>query len=147
MKYGTVGLRVKLQSGKVTASEAWRNPKLTGYFATPVIAGKDHLYLITTTLTQQGPESALRCVEAKTGKELWARGGVGDYHAGLLRTGDDKLLLLDDGGTLRLLEPNPKEYRELAVSKVCGPTFVNPALANGRLYVRDDKAVTCVPVK
>jgi outer membrane protein assembly factor BamB len=147
MKHGTLGLRVKLQNGKLTASAAWRNPKLTAYFATPVLAGKDHLYLVSTALTAQGPESALRCVEVKTGKELWVRDGIAGYHAGLLSTGDGKLLLLDDGGTLRLLEHNPKEYRELAVAKVCGPTFVNPALTNGRLYVRDDKAVTCLPLK
>jgi hypothetical protein len=47
----------------------------------------------------------------KTGKELWNRPEVGKYHATLLRTGDDKLLMLGDGGELALLDPNDKEYR------------------------------------
>ena len=31
---------------------------------------------------------------------LWTKPKVGKYHAALLRTGDDKLLMLDDGGDL-----------------------------------------------
>jgi hypothetical protein len=43
-----------------------------------------------------------------------------------------------------LLQPDPKEYKELARSKVCGKTWAHPALANGLLYLRDEKDVLCV---
>jgi hypothetical protein len=46
---------------------------------------------------------------------------------------------------LRLLEHDPKTYHELAKAQACGSTFVTPALANGRLYVRDVKGVACLP--
>jgi hypothetical protein len=75
---------------------------------------------------------------------LWSKTPVGEYHASLLRTGDDKLLFLDDAGNLMLLEPNLKEYKELARAKVCGKTWAHPALADGRLYVRDDKELICL---
>ena len=52
--------------------------------------------------------------------------------------------MLEEAGGLVLLEPNPKEYKELASSKVCGETWVHPALANGRLYVRDAREVICL---
>ncbi len=146
MKNGTLALRVARKGDKLEATEAWRNPALTCYFATPVPVGKDQLYLVTTAVTPMRAVSALRCVDVKTGKELWSRADVADYHAGLIRTGDDKLLLLAESGTLKLIDANRKAYRELASAKVCGPTFVVPALANGRLYARDDKAVTCVQV-
>jgi hypothetical protein len=116
---------------------------LNCYFSTPVPVGKDHVYLVTGGLLPP-PKVTLRCVETATGKELWNRTGVGKYHASLLRTGDDKLLLLDDGGNLVLLDPNPKEYRELARSPVCGGTWVHPALSDGRLYVRDEKELICL---
>jgi outer membrane protein assembly factor BamB len=145
IKYGTIATRLTVKDGKPVTAEAWHNPDLTAYFATPVLAGKDHLYAVTTT-TQPQPESALRCVDVKTGKVLWSKDKIAYYHAGLLRTGDGKLLLLDDSGKLLLLDANPKEYRELARAKVCGPTFAAPALADGRLYVRDDQAVTCLRV-
>jgi hypothetical protein len=85
-------------------------------------------------------------VETKTGKELWKKEKIGKYHAALLRTGDDKLLMLDDFGNLTLLDPNPKEYKELSRSKVCGATWAHPALADGRVYLRDDKELICVEV-
>lgn len=75
---------------------------------------------------------------------MWKRPKTGRYHAALLKTGDDKLLLLDDNGDLALFQPNPKEYQELARSKVCGRTWAHPALADGRLYLRDETDLICV---
>jgi len=142
-KAGGVGVRLTHAEGKTTAGEAWKNADLTGYFSTPVVCGKEHLYMVTTTLLPQ-PTTTLRCVAVQTGKEAWNEPKVGFFHAGLLRTGDSRLLLLDDAGLLRLLEHDPKGYRELARAKVCGSTFSNPALANGRLYVRDNMGVACM---
>jgi outer membrane protein assembly factor BamB len=62
----------------------------------------------------------------------------------LIRTGDDKLLFLDDASNLMLLDPNPQEYRELARSPVCGKTWAHPALADGCLFVRDEKELLCL---
>jgi hypothetical protein len=121
----------------------WKNPALTCYFATPVPVGKDHLYLVTGELALN-PQSSLRCVEVKTGKELWSKPKVGKYHAALLRTADDKLLMLSDSGDLVLLDPNPKEYKELARSKVCGQAWAHPALSGGKLYLRDEKELICL---
>jgi len=105
--------------------------------------GKDHLYMVTGRMLPP-PQVTLHCVETKTGKDLWTKGGIGKYHAALLRTAGEKLLLLDDTGNLVLLDPDPKAYRELARAKVCGSTWAHPALANGKLYVRDDKELICL---
>jgi hypothetical protein len=83
-------------------------------------------------------------VDLGTGKERWHKDGIGYYHTGVVRTGDNHLLILDDGGKLRLAEATPTAYRELCSAKVCGGTFSVPALANGRLYARDDKEVLCI---
>jgi outer membrane protein assembly factor BamB len=143
MKQGTVAVRPTRKDGKWEVTPAWKNGDLAGYFSTPVLAGRDTLYLVTVAVLPQ-PEATLRCVDGKTGRELWNKPGIGHYHAALLRTGDDKLLVLDDSGNLTLLAHDPKGYRQLARSKVCGPTFGSPVLANGRLYVRDDKEVICL---
>ncbi len=110
------------------------------YFSTPVPVG-DQLYLVTGQVFP--PKAALRCVEGKSGKELWKKENVGKYHATLMRTGDDKLLMLKEDGDLVLLEASAKEYVELAKAKVCGTTWAHPALSDGRLYVRDDKELSC----
>jgi outer membrane protein assembly factor BamB len=145
--YGSVGLRLKTKEGKPAADKVWKKDDLTCYFSTPVPVGKEHIYLVTGTPPQgfgTKPEATLHCIEAATGKGLWKRPKVGKYHASLLRTGDDKLLLLEEAGQLVLLDPSPKQYRELARAKVCGDTWAHPALADGQLYVRDDKEVICL---
>jgi outer membrane protein assembly factor BamB len=143
--YGSVGLRLETKDGKPSATQAWKNDALTCYFSTPVAVGQDYLYLVTGTKPPAlFPQATLHCIEAKTGKELWHKSKVGKYHASLLRTGNEKLLMLEEGGNLVLLDPDPKEYRELARSKICGETWAHPALANGRLYVRDAKEIICL---
>jgi hypothetical protein len=148
ISYGSAGLKLSTKDGKPAAGEAWTNPTLTSYFTTPVAVGKKHLYLVTGKLAYGGrrapPRADLHCVEAATGKILWKREKVGRYHAGLMRTGDGKILMLEDQGDLVLVDPSPKEYRELARAKVCGATWSHPALADGKLYVRDNKEVLCL---
>lgn len=143
--YGGVGL--KLESPAKLGEKLWHDQDLTCYFSTPIAIGKE-LYIVTGTKPPAlFNQATLHCLDLATGKKLWTGRKVGSYHAALLRTGDDKLLLLEEAGNLVLLEPNPKEYRELARAKICGNTWAHPALADGRLYVRDDKELICVELK
>ncbi|MHB1426977.1 MAG: PQQ-binding-like beta-propeller repeat protein [Gemmataceae bacterium] len=145
--YGSVGLTLTTKDGRLAVAEAWKKKELTSYFSTPVAVGKEHIYMVTGMIAGPltKPSADLHCIEAKTGKELWKKAKIGTYHASLMRTGDDKLLMLTDGGELVLLEPNGKEYRELARSKVSGPnTWAHPALVNGQFYVRDEKDIRCL---
>ena len=136
---------METKDGKPGATQVWKNDALTCYFSTPVAVGPDHLYLVTGSKPlASSPQATLRCIEARTGKELWHKSKVGKYHATLLRTGDQKLLMLEEAGNLVLLDPDPKEYRELARAKVCGETWAHPALVDGRLYVRDAQEVICL---
>lgn len=140
---GSVGLRLGQKDDRPAATQVWKNPALSCYFSTPVVVGAEHVYMVTGTIVPP-PSATLRCVELKTGKELWQKPKVGRYHAALLRTGDSKLLMLEDTGSLVLLEPNATAYRELARAKVCGHTWAHPALADGRLYLRDDRELLCL---
>jgi outer membrane protein assembly factor BamB len=144
---GAIGLKLTEKDGKFTAKEEWRNKALTCYFSTPVVVG-DHLYLIKGS-TKKG-EIALNCIDPKTGKVAWEKPALGEFHAALLRcgpAGKEKLLMLDDGGELTLFEPDAKEFKPLAKSKVCGKTWAHPALSDGRLYLRDEKELICIELK
>lgn len=141
--YGSVGLRLASKEGKPTASQVWKNSVLSCYFSTPVPVGGKQLYMVTGSILPP-PQATLRCVDPETGKELWSKPRIGKYHASLLRTGDDRLLIVDDAGHLILLAPSPKEYTELARTKVCGETWAHPALAHGKLYLRDHKELMCL---
>jgi outer membrane protein assembly factor BamB len=152
--YGGLGLRMAEGLPGPKVSQAWFKPELTCYFSTPVAVGKDHLYIVTGTkpslagllpgAKKQPTQADLHCVEASTGKTMWTRSKVGTYHASLARTGDDKLLLIEEAGNLVLVDPDPKEYRELARAKICGNTWAHPAIADGRLFIRDNNDLVCV---
>lgn len=141
---GMVAVRVAQKDGKPTPTQVWKNPTLTCYFSTPLPVGKDHLFAVTGVASLSNAVATLRCVDLATGKELWNKPKVGKYHAALLRPTDGNVLMHDDQGELHLLAPNAKEYQELARSKACGPTWAHPAVAGGKIYVRDSKELVCL---
>jgi len=143
MTNGTTAVRITQQDEKIATSNLWQEKDLAGYFSSGASADRKRLYLITNTLAPL-PSATLACVDLSTGKELWKKAGIGYFHAGIIRTGDGKLLILDDSGFLKLVDSDPKEYRELCKAKVCGGTLVSPAFAGGRLFARDDKEVVAV---
>jgi outer membrane protein assembly factor BamB len=114
-----------------------KNGDLNCYFSTPVAVG-DHLYMLNGILAIN-PSITLRCVDAGTGKVLWEKPNVGKYHAALIHTKDGKLIMLDDNGYLMLIQPDAKELKVLAKSKVCGATWAHPALSDGFVVIRDEK--------
>jgi outer membrane protein assembly factor BamB len=140
--FGGMGLKLDEVDGKPSAKKLWTKSNLNCYFATPVGVEKDTLYMVTGSLFKK--TAVLNCVNAADGATLWSRGKVGTYHASLLRTGDNKILMVEEAGSLVLLEHNRKEYSELSRTKICGNTWAHPALANGRFYIRDAKNLVCV---
>src|SRR5262249_33650200 len=76
--YGRAALRVESKDGKPGASEVWKNSALTCYFSTPVAVGKEHVYMVTGNILPP-PSVTLRCVEVKTGKEVWNQPRIGKY--------------------------------------------------------------------
>lgn len=142
---GTVGLKLDHTGAIPKASKVWHEKDLTCYFSTPVAVGKDHLFLVACTPPPVlASKATLHCVDAATGKSAWKRENVGSFHASVLRTGDGKVLLLEEKGNLVLVDPDPKEYRELARGKICNNTWAHPAVADGRLFIRDGQHLYCV---
>ena len=135
---GLVCFDIAKDSGGFKAAEAWANTDLKINLATPVLLD-GHLY-------SQGAGKDYVCANAKTGKTEWSQAGFGlgkkDY-ASTIVVGKNLLVLTEDG-TLLLLSANPEKYTELARVQVCGNTWSHPAYANGKLFVRDGRALQCI---
>ena len=88
---------------------------------------------------------SLRCVELKTGKVLWNVDGFG---AGTVTLAGDRLLLMRENGELVIAPASPKEFKPLAHSPLL-PAVVRayPALADGKLYVRNEHTLGCFSLK
>jgi outer membrane protein assembly factor BamB len=142
---GSVCLKVTEKEGKQSVETVWKDPQLTCYFSTPIPISKEHMLVVVGKIFP--PQYAtIHCIEIATGKKTWTKEKIGTYHASLLRLGDGKILMLNDSGSLKLLEPNTKEYKESASAKLFearGDAWAHPAFSNGKLYVRDAKELIC----
>jgi outer membrane protein assembly factor BamB len=86
-------------------------------------------------------DAILACLDLQTGKQSWKDGRYG--HGQVLLAGD-LLLVQAETGAVALVDPNPKEFRELGrLDALHSKTWNNPALAGSRLLVRNDQEAVC----
>jgi hypothetical protein len=50
-------------------------------------------------------------------------------------------------GELVIVEATAEGFRETARARVLGMTRQAPVIANGRLYLRDDREIVCIDVR
>lgn len=81
-------------------------------------------------------EGILSCLDVNTGARKW-KGGRYGYGQVILASGH--LIVLSDTGELALVKASPSEYSEVArFAALEGKTWNYPAIAGGRLFVRND---------
>jgi hypothetical protein len=72
---------------------------------------------------------------------LWNKDGIS---CGSLIVADGELLVMSEDGALRLVEATPDGYRERAKATLLRrPCRAQIALADGRLFARDNKRLGC----
>lgn len=88
----------------------------------------------------------LKCIELKTGKQMWRQGGLG---MGGLIVADKKLIVLTERGELTVVATNPSRYQEISRAKILdGSCWTDPVLANGKIYARSHEGtLICMDVK
>jgi outer membrane protein assembly factor BamB len=135
---GAVLLRVRTDG----ADEVWKGDDvLSNHYGTSVERG-GYLYGFDG---RQEEGAQLRCVELKTGKVRWTKERFG---CGSMIWADGNLIVLGENGDLVLIEATPEAYREKALSPVLSAQCrAGLALADGRLYARDDHKLICWNLK
>jgi outer membrane protein assembly factor BamB len=130
--YGSGGVLLRLKP-RGNPEVVWKSLAMQNHFSTSVLF-QGHLYGFSL--------ARLRCVEFKTGKVKWDKAGLGK---GSLLIADGHLIVLGEEGTLVLAEATPKAYVEKARSQVLeGTCWSVPVLANGTLYVRNEKRLVAL---
>ena len=106
-----------------------------------VVYYNDHLYGFHG---RQERGCDLRCVELKTGKVKWSFPGL---RAGSVTLAGKELLILTERGELVRGLASPNAFRPTARVQLMGATVrAYPALANGKLYVRNGRELVCIQV-
>jgi outer membrane protein assembly factor BamB len=92
-------------------------------------------------------DGILKCVDLRRGEERWSGRGVGK---GCVLYADGHLIVLSEDGTLSLVEATPAGFREKGkMQKILqgSDCWSLPALAGGRLYLRDHNQLICLDVR
>jgi outer membrane protein assembly factor BamB len=120
----------------------YTNKVLYNHLSPGVVLG-DYLYSFNGEAKK---DTDFRCLHLPTGELKWA---CKDPAFGSLMLAGDKLIVLSEKGALLLGQASPEEFKPLARAKVLsGLCWTPPALADGRLYVRNAKgALLCLEVK
>ena len=86
-------------------------------------------------------EGILTCLDVETGERKW-KGGRYGYGQVILASGH--LIIITEQGELVLVKATPDQQTELAkFSAIEGKTWNYPAIANGRLLVRNQTQMAC----
>lgn len=129
---GTRSLAVSRGAAGWTVSERWSTARLKPKF-NGVVIHDGHVFGLD--------EGILVCLDLATGERRWKGGRYG--YGQLLLLGD-RLLVVTEAGDLVLVAASPDGHRELArVPGLGGKSWSHPALARGRLYLRNASQAAC----
>ena len=131
---GLIGLGISRTGNDWAVKEKWVSREAAPNFSCPVAVG-GRVYGL-------GPQRDVVCLDAQSGAVRWTKPGLlttppDKAHAGFVVVGDRTILMLTDGGELVLFAADGAGYRELGRAQICGSNWCNPALVDGRLYLRD----------
>ncbi len=130
---GTILLDVKHEGSSWTPSRRWSSRALKPNFNDFVHEGSLYGF----------DGSTFCCVDVQTGKRRWKEGRYGNGQAMLLAD-QSLLLVVSEEGEVILLKASPESHEEIGrFQAIEGKTWNHPAIAKGRLYVRNGKEIAC----
>jgi len=135
--YGTGCVLLKSAAGG-NASEVYFNRDMQNHYSTSVLVG-EYLYGFSGSI--------LTAMKFQTGDVAWRNRSVGK---GSLIYAEGNLYCLGEEGVVGLVEATPAGYREKSrfeISKGGYPTWSQPVIANGKLYLREQDNLSCYNIK
>jgi outer membrane protein assembly factor BamB len=133
---GAALLEIRALGNAFEADTLWRNRNLKNKFNSSVF-WQGHFYGLD--------EGVLACVHADSGARVWRDGR---YQYGQLLLAQGHLLVLAGDGQLALVEATPRAFVEKhRLPALNGKTWNVPALAHGRLLLRNASEMTCFDLR
>ena len=120
----------------------WKNDAIAAHHSDPVII-EGYIYGYSGFSGRN--KGDFKCVELKTGKEMWSTKELGQ---GTIAFVDGYLICMDVKGNLFLLDPAPDALHIIgrmgnALNEVKYQAWTVPVVANGKLYVRYLQTLVC----
>jgi outer membrane protein assembly factor BamB len=124
--------KFSLNEKGVKEKAEWNAKQLQTGFSSPLV----YLGKVFTTSSQ----GLIACADAKTGKVLYAERAKGAFSASPVGA-DGKVYCLNESGACTVLNAKSDEYDVLAVNELGEGTLGTPAIADGLIIIRTDKAL------
>jgi outer membrane protein assembly factor BamB len=132
---GAALVEVKGSGNKFTASTIWENTNMKNKFNSSVLYN-GYVYGLD--------EGILVCLDVNTGERKWKNGR---YGYGQIILAGDHLIVTSDQGDVALVNATPSQYTEVArFPAVKGQTWNYPAIAGGRLLVRNSSEMVAYDI-
>jgi len=132
---GAALVEVKGSGNSYSASTVWENKNMKNKFNSSVLQD-GYIYGLD--------EGILVCLDVNTGERKWKEGRFG-YGQIILTNGH--LIITSDQGEVALVKATPDKYTEVArFAAVQGQTWNYPAIANGRLLVRNSNEMAAYDI-
>ena len=132
---GAALVEVKGSGNSFTASTIWENTNMKNKFNSSVLYN-GYIYGLD--------EGILVCLDVNTGERKWKDGR---YGYGQIILAGSHLIVTSDKGEVALVKATPSAYTELArFAAVEGQTWNYPAIANGRLLVRNSNQMAAYDI-
>lgn len=137
--YGSGCALLDISKGAPTV--VWQNKNMKNHFATSVLY-KDYLYGIDGQVSKKAP---LICMSVADGTVKWKQDGIG---SGGVMEADGKLIVLGEGGDLKIVDAASDKYTELATAELGKGTWWNmPVLSGAKIFCRSlEGDLVCVDV-
>ena len=133
---GASMVKINGVEGGLEVQEVWSGRAMKNQFSSSVLH-EDHLYGFDNAI--------LKCIDSASGGQRWRHRGFGK---GTLIVADGHLIILGEGGRLALARATPEGFVEKASAQVLnGRCWTMPALAKGRLYLRNEEQIVCLDLK
>jgi outer membrane protein assembly factor BamB len=135
VRKGTIAAQVTKNGPEWTTKQIWHNPEIAMYMNSPVIEG-DYLFGMSSKRKGQ-----YFCLEAATGKVLWATEGREGANAAILNA-KDALLILTNDASLIVAKKSAKGFEQVAKYSVAdSPTYAHPAPMGKMILIKDDASM------
>lgn len=145
-RVGCNGFQVTAAGGSFKAEQVYSGNQMENHHGGLILVG-DHVYGV-----HDG--GMLKCLELKTGKELWAGPRLGK---GSIAYADGHIVYRSEdtrSGTVALVEVSPAGYKEKGQFSLTDPAleqrtmiWPHPVVFGGKLYLRNQNVLYCYDVK
>ena len=142
---GSAMIEVTKDGGEFTAKELFKTQACGSQIHQPFLIGQ-HLYANSNGNKRR---DGFVCIDLQ-GNLVWRTEKDPNFERGSMLLADGHIYAINgNDGTLIVIDPSPKGFKQIAEAKFLGgkTAWAPLVLSNGRLYIRDQKKLVCLDLR